>query len=207
MSGPSARCELPARAATTWTDDTSQGPGHGRSVQLDRGRRARTGGATVSAVVLALAVSGCGNWITAHETGRVGITVDPAGSPVIAVLTCERSTPVVLMHEGRSESLADDEPNVQRGQWRAREPFTGVRTFSIADPGDQWRTDSTPGALEDDRLFIVDGGAVEDEDASLGGVTFRAEDLAAVTSDQVLVREGDLESLGAFGDYECSDDW
>jgi hypothetical protein len=59
-----------------------------------------------------------------------------------------------------------------------------------------------PGSLETDRLFIVDGGTKEDDDASLIPVSFRASDLAGLSPDRVLV-DGRTESLAEFGTYKC----
>jgi hypothetical protein len=152
--------------------------------------------------LLAICLSACGNWISVTDAGRVGVTVDAAGHPVIAVMTCGESTPVIGMAEGRDESAPDAEPNVERGRWRAREAFAGVETFPLADPGENWVTVRRPGALETDKLFVVDGGTVEDEHASLGGVGFRSADLARLSPGQVQV-EGRVESLDTFGAYRC----
>jgi hypothetical protein len=165
----------------------------------------RTGTGTAAVAWLSLLVAGlsaCGNWISVTDAGRVGITVDPARRPVIVVMTCGESTPVIGMAEGRNESDPDTEPNVERGQWRARQAFAGVQTFPLADPGANWVTVRRPEALETDTLFVVEGGTVEDEHASLGGVSFRIADLARLSPGQVQV-EGKVEPLGTFGTYQC----
>jgi hypothetical protein len=164
--------------------------------------RKRTGAAVASLSLLLAGLSACGNWISVNDAGRVGITVDPAGHPVIAVMTCAESTPVIGMAEGRKESDPDTEPNVERGRWRARRAFAGVEMIPLAGPGENWETVRSPGALEVDRTFVVDGGTVEDEHASLGGVSFRIADLARLSPDRVQV-EGKVESLGTFGAYRC----
>lgn len=166
-------------------------------------RQIRTGAAAVAWLSLLVAgLSACGNWISVTDAGRVGITVDAAGQPVIAVVTCSESTPVIGMAEGRDASDPDTEPNVERGRWRAREAFTGVATLPLADPGENWVTARRPGALETDRLFVVDGGTVEDEHASLGGVSFRIADLARLSPGEVRV-EGNVEPLSTFRAYRC----
>ena len=166
-------------------------------------RRIRTGAAAVAWLGLLVAgTSACGNWISVTDAGRVGITVDPAGHPVIAVMTCGESTPVIGMAEGRKEADPDTEPNVERGRWRAQSAFAGVKTFPIAGPGENWVTVRSPGALETDRLFVVDGGTVEDEHASLGGVSFRIADLARLSPGQVKV-DAKIQSLSTFGAYQC----
>lgn len=159
----------------------------------------------VAVAALSLLVAGlpaCGNWISVTDAGRVGITVDAAGNPVVAVMTCGESTPVIGMAEVREESDPDTEPNVQRGRWKAREAFTGVQTFPMADPGENWATERAPGTLETGQGFVVDGGTLEDEHASLGGVTFRLADLTGLSPDQVRV-EGKVETLTSFGTYRC----
>jgi len=117
-------------------------------------------------------------------------------------MTCGESTPVVGMAEGRKESDPDTDPNVERGRWRARQAFAGVETLPIADPGEKWVTVRGPGPLESDRLFVVDGGTVEDEHASLGAVGFRIADLARLSPGRVRTAER-VESLSTFGAYRC----
>jgi|tagenome__1003787_1003787.scaffolds.fasta_scaffold20882362_2 hypothetical protein len=167
-----------------------------------RPRLARTGAAVAGLSLLLAGLSACGNLVTVTHAGLVGITVDAARRPVIAVVTCDRSTPVIDMAEGRKESDPDTKPNVERGQWKARTAFTGVTTFPLADPGENWVTVRSPGALSTDRLFVVEGGTAEDEHASLAGVSFRIADLARLTPGQVQV-DGKIESLSAFGAYQC----
>lgn len=164
--------------------------------------RTRTGAAVASLSLLLAGLSACGNWISVNDAGLVGITVDPAGHPVIAVMTCAESTPLIGMAEGRNESDPDTEPNVERGRWRARRAFAGVATIPLAGPGENWVTVRRPGALELDRTFVVDGGTVEDEHASLGGVSFRVADLARLSPGQIKV-DAKIESLSTFGAYQC----
>jgi len=165
-------------------------------------RRTRAAAAVAGLSLLVAGLSACGNLITVNDAGRVGITVDSARNPVIAVMTCGRSTPVITLAEGRKESDPDTEPNVERGEWRAGKAFVGVKTFPLARPGENWVTVRRPGTLEADRLFVVDGGTVEDKNASLGGVSFRTADLAHLSAGQVQV-EGKVESLSTFGAYQC----
>jgi hypothetical protein len=130
-------------------------------------RRPRTTGTGAAAVawlgLLIAGLSACGNWISVTDAGRIGITVDAAGNPVIAVMTCGES---------------------------------------LGEPGDNWVTVRRPGALETDKLFVVDGGTVEDEHASLGAVSFRTADVARLSPGQVQV-PGKVESLSTFGAYRC----
>jgi hypothetical protein len=158
-----------------------------------------------AALMLGLGMVGlaaCGNAITIHDAGQVGITVDHAGRPVIMVMTCAKSTPVIDMAEGRKESDPDSKPNVERGHWRARQAFSGVRNIALKKPEEGWLTTRDPGSLESDRLFIVGGGTVEDKNASLTPVDFRTPDLTRLSPDQVLVN-GKVEPISAFGDYRC----
>jgi hypothetical protein len=163
---------------------------------------ARRAGALASLSCLVIGVSACGNWISVTYAGQVGITVDQAGQPVIAVMTCSKATPVIEMSEGRKKSDPDHTPNVQRGGWKARRAFAGVDKIALAAPGENWVTTRDPGALELDRLFVVDGGTIEDKTASLGGVSFHRQDLARLSPNQVQV-DGKVESLTTFGAYQC----
>jgi hypothetical protein len=146
--------------------------------------------------------SACGNAITVVDAGQLGITVDRAGRPVIAVMICATATPVINLAEGRKASDPDNQPNVERGSWQARKNFTGVQQLALAEPGAGWVTARGPGTLEPDRLFVVDGGTVEDDNASLVPVSFRTADLAALSTGRVRV-DGKIESLSQFGAYQC----
>jgi hypothetical protein len=162
----------------------------------------RIPGILLSLSLLAGGLSACGNLITVHDAGHVGITVDAVGSPVIMVMTCTRATPVITLSEGRKPSDPDTKPNVQRGNWRSRTPFTGVSKLALVPPGPTWTATLDPGTLQSDRLFIVDGGTIEDDDASLAPVSFHTQDLAPLTPNQVRV-EGKIEPLSTFGAYRC----
>ena len=163
---------------------------------------ARRAGTLVSLSFLVIGGSACGNWISVSYAGQVGITVDQAGQPVIAVMTCSKATPVIELSEGRKKSDPDHTPNVQRGGWKARRAFAGVDKIALSSPGENWVTTLDPGGLELDRPFVVDGGTTEDENASLGGVSFHRQDLAQLSPNQVQV-EGKVESMDAFGAYRC----
>lgn len=140
-----------------------------------------------------------------HDAGQMGLTVDAAGQPVVAVVTCSRATPEIVMFEGRKKSDPGSKENVSRGHWVARRALSGVTTLALTAPGENWKTTSSPGPLESDRLFIVNGGTLEDDNASLGGVNFRTGDLATLSPDKVQVY-GKTKSWSAFGAYKCRKD-
>jgi hypothetical protein len=167
-------------------------PGRARSLTL----------AVLGAACLVAALSACGNWITVHDAGQLGLTVDRAGQPVVAVVTCAKATPVIEMSEGRKKSDPDSKVNVSRGHWEARRAVAGVEKLALTAPGDAWKTKSSPGPLESDRLFLVDGGTLEDDNASLGGVSFRVGDLASLSPDKVQVN-GKIMSWSAFAADKC----
>ena len=152
--------------------------------------------------LIVVGLSAGGNLVTVHDAGRVGITVDKTGQPVIVVLTCDTATPLIDLSEGRKPSDPDTKENVHRGNWQARKGFAGVRMLAVAKPSDEWSTTKDPGKLESDRLFIVDGGTAEDKDASLHAVSFTTQDLARLSPTQVRVDEK-IEPLSTFGTYRC----
>jgi hypothetical protein len=173
-------------------------------VNLSRHHRpaARDAGWIALAALLVAGVSACGNVVTVVDAGQLGITVDAAGHPVIAVMSCGPATPVINLAEGRKPSDPEDQPNVQRGSWRARTSFAGVQQLALVEPGATWVTARGPGTLEVDRLFVVDGGTVEDDNASLVPVSFRTADLTGLAPGQIRVA-GKTESLSEFGAYQC----
>jgi hypothetical protein len=152
---------------------------------------------------LALALSACGNWVTVSDAGQLGLTVDAAGRPVVAVVTCHPVRPVIGLYEGHKKTDPENKANVRRGGWQSRRPFSGVAKLTLTAPDPSWTTTSSSPTLERGRLFVVDGGTLEDENASLGGVSFHLEDLAALSPDTVRVN-GKAQSWQAFGAYRCS---
>jgi hypothetical protein len=175
-------------------------------VSVVKPARRRLGGrrtvVTTSLGLLVIGMSACGNRIDVTDAGQVGITVDQAGQPVIAVVICKTGTPVIDMSEGRKASDPDTKTNVQRGNWRAVKGFYGLQKLSVTAPDANWQTSRSPGTLQPDRLFIVDGGTTEDKNASLGGVSFHTQDLAQLSPSQVKV-EGKIEPLSTFAAYRC----
>ncbi len=155
-----------------------------------------------SVVLLVLAASGCGNAAVVHDAGQLGITVDAAGRPVIAVMSCAKATVWVNLSEGRQESQPGDQPNVQRASWRSRSSFAGVRTLALTGDGN-WSSTGKAGSLQPDQLLVLGGGTAEDDDASLTPVSFRVSDLTGMSPDQVRI-EGKTESLAGFGTHRCS---
>jgi hypothetical protein len=153
---------------------------------------------------LVVPLSACGNWISVTDAGQLGITVDAAGQPVVEVMTCSKATPLIDLAEGRKKSDPASKANVERGRWTARRPFSGVAQLALTAPGSDWKTTKSPGALESDRLFIINGGTLEDDNATLVGVSFRTADLAKLTPDRVRVNlTGRTVSQRTFAAYTC----
>ena len=177
-----------------------------RTRAIRPGRLVRLGSALGLSVTV-LTACGFGNSITVHQRGRIGVTVDETGRPVLAVLTCRKATPQVDLAEGRHDTDPPDRPNVQRGNWQARASFTGVQMLPLASAGPNWeQTGPRTGQLEPDRLFVAGGGTTEDDDAVLQQVTFRGRDLAGLDPGRVRVGEGTVQSMDQFRAYRCADD-
>jgi hypothetical protein len=158
--------------------------------------------AVVSAACI-VGLSGCGNAIPdVTDSGQTGLTVDAAGEPVIAVMTCLKTTAAIDMFEGRKKTDPEDKVSVDRGHWVARRAFAGVQKLSIAAPGDGWKTKMGPGQLEPDVHFVMEGRTTEIEYSSLGGTDFRTRDLAKLSPDRVWVN-GKPMSWSAFAAYKC----
>ena len=159
--------------------------------------------AVVSTACLALSLSGCGNWIEGFtEAGRLGITVDGAGQPVIAIMTCSKVRPVISMYEGRKRS----EPKAQRtchaAAGRREKPSRASRSSR------SWRRASTGnrravlGRSRQTGSSSWRALSVDDELASVGVSSFRTRDLAALTTDEVRVH-GKIMSWSTSGAYQC----
>jgi hypothetical protein len=183
---------------------SSRWPAHRAHDMCRQGRAIRSAIVALSAMCLAVGLSACGNWISPPTVvGQLGLTVDLTGQPVVAIVSCSKQTPVIYMYEGRRRSDPDSKENVQRGTWQARRAFSGVERLALATPGEMWKTTRRSGTLESDRLFLVDSGTVENDNASLGAVNFRLRDLASLSPDTVQVA-GKTTSWRAFAAYTCA---
>jgi hypothetical protein len=150
-----------------------------------------------------LGLSACGNVIPdVTDAGQLGLTVDATGRPVIAVVTCSKTTVAIDMYEGRKATDPDTKVSVERGNWQARRAFAGVQKLAILAPGDSWKTNSGPGRLESTTHFYVEGRTTEVEYSTLGGTGFRTRDLAKLSADRVEVN-GKPMSWSAFAAYKC----
>jgi len=151
---------------------------------------------------LLVGLAACGNWIEVHDAGQLGLSVDAAGQPVVAVMLCAKGHALVDLAEGRKKTDPASKPNVERGRWVSRRSFSGVGKLAITAPGAGWKTSSGLRPLESDRLFLIDGGTTEDNNASLGGIDFHLSDLALLTPDKVRVN-GKITPWSAFASYTC----
>lgn len=169
--------------------------------------RSRLAAAAWTFVCLAPLVSACGLMQGFTTVGRLGVSVDEDGEPVVAVMTCSEVRPVITMFDDGDKVATDpeSEQHIERGRWVAGAGFAGARRLSISTPDQTWDVTRSPGALEPGRLFALEGFDVEDEFASVGGASFRIEDLAALTPDLVQVN-GSVVSWSTFGAYRCSND-
>jgi hypothetical protein len=104
----------------------------------------RSARALVPLGLLAAALSACGNLISVTDAGQIGITVDRAGQPVIAVMTCAKATPWIELGEGRKASDPENKVSAERGSWKARNSFAGVEKLALAAPGGNWTTTRSP---------------------------------------------------------------
>ena len=124
---------------------------------------------TVGAACLSvIGLSGCFNAITVTDAGRMGVTVDAAGRPVVLVMLCEKGRANVQLAEGRKESDPASQENVERGAWTTVRTFRGVEELSLARPGGLWDPRSGPGALDPDVLFVEDDRVVTSAGTAAG---------------------------------------
>lgn len=173
------------------------------SIRTPRSRAGLVALTTAAACAAGLVLTGCFNAITVTDAGRLGVTVDASGAPVLLVMLCEKSRPYVQLVEGRKGSDPESKANVERGEWSTDTTYRGVQKLTLAAPEAMWTTTKSPGALASDVLLIADGGTAEDDTASLVPVDFTPADLATLRPGQVLAG-GKTVSLDAFGSYRCA---
>jgi hypothetical protein len=165
--------------------------------------RTRRAAQTAAAVCVAsVGLTGCFNAIDVTDAGRMGVTVDAKGDPVLLVMLCESSRPYVQLTEGRKPSDADSKQSTQRGEWSADTKVKGVQRLTLGRPEAMWTTKQSPGALAPGVLLIAEGGTAEDDTATFVPVDFRPTDLVALRPGQVLTAEKTIP-LAAFGRYTC----
>jgi hypothetical protein len=161
--------------------------------------------ATLNAVavfVASIGLTGCFNAIDVTDAGRMGVTVDAKGDPVLLVMLCDGGRPYVQLTEGRKPSDADSKQSTQRGEWSTDRKVNGVQRLTLGKPEAIWTTKQSPGALAPGVPLIAEGGTAEDDTATLVPVDFRPADLAGLRPGQVLTAEKTMP-LSAFGRYTC----
>ncbi len=141
----------------------------------------------VLAVGAAVALSSCGNLITTEIVGKVGISVDTEGNPVVVVAVCDGYLDQVEISQGR-EGLAEDETNPLVGTWDAAGQHTGVSELDLAAPGSDWQT-RTPVSLEPGVLYIVTAHQVG-ADVQASQVDFDVGDLRGLEPGYVYTGSG-----------------
>lgn len=168
--------------------------------QEERDHRHKTGAMTsgISRIALglgvaALALTGCGNWVgDVEHVGRVGLTVDDTGGPVVLVAPCRTGTVQVSIVLGRTPDMAGDEENEKVGTWTARTASDRLSELNLADPGSDWDGDPA-GPPRKEQTWIVNGTFTEDADTEvvMVGPFVEASQLDELTPDHVLVADGE----------------
>jgi len=146
--------------------------------------------AKCAALVVALALTGCGNWVGDYPApnGTIGISVDKAGDPVIVLAVCSGKVTKIEM-VGQLENEHD--PNPKIGLWVAKTPVTGDATLNPLNPGDEWTATRQPTLFKPHRVHIVaDQTPGTDQDPLLDDGTFTVAQLSKLTPDTVLYVDG-----------------
>jgi hypothetical protein len=106
--------------------------------------------------------------------GVTGVTVDDAGSPVLALAVCYGSVDTVSVY-GPNRG---DQPNELLLELHTDEPVTTGALVDLADPGPRW-TGGDASALRLDQQELVIASA-QDDRHGLAQVAFSADQLAAL---------------------------
>ncbi|WGX99670.1 hypothetical protein QI633_14090 [Nocardioides sp. QY071] len=141
------------------------------------------------ALVLAPALTACGNAVTADVIGTTAVTVGADGRPVALVRVCTGGIDTVQVL-GDRVGLADDEPNPVLGTWRAGSGNGGTVELVLGATNDGWSGPEEL-SLEDDRTYVLsalDSAA----DAEATQVTFTPVQLASLAPGEVVVRDGEV---------------
>ena len=162
------------------------------------------------ALVLAGAfLSGCGNWVSSDDLdgtylGPIALSVTESGDPLILLLVCSEPLTEVRIRYGGDGPRTKEGYNGKVGTWEARSPLAlGFHELNLMDPGPEWVAHS-PESLSSPWSYIVNGYS-DTPKAETATVFARAELIAKLTSDTVLVGSELAESRADFEKRECSD--
>ena len=152
-------------------------------------------------LLVGIAATACGNAVTAEVIGSAGVTVDAQGEPVVLVTVCQDDIDSIDLVGGRG-GLEPDEPNPTIASWTAGTPQHGTITLSLGAPGAPWEGPALV-ELEDPELYVVSADR-SGADAEVTQASFRGRDLAALSPDQVIVRDGTVVTRAAFDAEACA---
>ncbi len=153
-----------------------------------------------SLLLVGLAATACGNDVTTDIIGSAGVTVDAQGGAVVLVTVCRDDVDSIDLLGGRG-GLEPDQPNPTIASWSASTPQRGTIVLDLDTPTPTWDGPASVD-LEDSELYIVSADR-SDADAEVTQTSFRGRDLAALSPDQVIVRDGTVVTRAAFDAEAC----
>lgn len=155
---------------------------------------------SIGTLVMALALSACGNAVDVEVTGKAAVTVDEAGNPLMVVQVCSGDIDTLVLARTR-EGLADDEPNKIEGTWTAPDPQSGVVEVSLTSATAGW--DGPLIEPDTSRGYILEGTS-STADVVASQVTFTAEQLTSLNPDQVISGDGVISDRLGFESGACA---
>lgn len=141
----------------------------------------------VGVFALVLLTAGCGNLVgDVEQVGRLGVTVDEAGKPVVLVEPCREGTARIDVSLGRSPGMDSEQKNEEVGSWTAAAASDKPSELEVTAPGDAWKGPKVEPPQKTTH-WILTGTFDGEDETSLAGLDFTGADLAALDTDTVLV--------------------
>jgi hypothetical protein len=143
------------------------------------------------------ALGACGNAVDADVLGTAAVIAGADGKPVAVVRVCHGEVDTVQLSGDRT-GLTEGEANPVLGTWQATSGRDGTVELALGAPNDGWQGPEEL-ALDDDRTYVLiaaDSGA----DAEATQVSFSPAQVASLTPDQAVVRDGEVVPRTALGD-------
>lgn len=150
--------------------------------------------------VAAVALTGCGNAVSADVNGSTAITVDASGNVIVLAAICHSTIDEVTISADRA-GLKETEKNKTLGTWKSRRPMKGLVSLNLAEPGPDWTGKSTFTPEASKGYIVIPDQAKADVEAEQ--VSFHGRDLARLAPGQVLVGDAKIEQRTTF-ERSCS---
>jgi hypothetical protein len=171
---------------------------------LNRSRIRRLVSGLIAGVVItgpALAMGGCGNWVTTEIVGALAVSRDNSGEPILHIAVCKGSVDQIEMYDITTEN-PPDEPQKPVSTWASRQEVTREGSLALNHPGQKWTVGGSGQNVQRFADVQFEGGSSK-QDQAVSGVTVSWKKWSALKPGQAIGSNG-ITNLDGFRARMCS---